>query len=98
MSRLIHLNSHQALLSPPGLHLIGVQLLCNLQRAQGLHVHHQALLQGGAHHAQPRVLQDQQCQRLLKNYEYSWSTHCLFIASHALSINSNSAPDVSDPE
>ena len=28
-----------------GLHLISVQLLGDLQRAQGLHVHHQALLQ-----------------------------------------------------
>ena len=46
--------------SPPGLHIISVQLLSNLQRAQGLHVHHQALLQGGPHHPQPRVLQDQQ--------------------------------------
>ena len=59
ISRLTHLNSHQALLSPPGMHLISLQLLGNLQRAQGLHVHHQALLQGGPHHPQPRVLQDQ---------------------------------------
>ena len=41
------------------MHLISLQLLGNLQRAQGLHVHHQALLQGGPHHSQPRVLQDQ---------------------------------------
>ena len=59
ISYLTHLNSHQALLSPPGVHLISLQLLGNLQRAQGLHVHHQALLQGGPHHSQPRVLQDQ---------------------------------------